>query len=135
MTLDQIEKLARLMESLGIGQLSYADGANRIAMKLGGRAAKQTPPPGNAKLDVAPAVETLSTVSMGWLSFAHPGRSDVSASENAGVVAGQVVAYVVDGPVMTAVAAPHSGRLGRALRSEAELVGYGTPVFEFTRNN
>jgi acetyl-CoA carboxylase biotin carboxyl carrier protein len=128
LTVADLDDLLARMIAAGLSHLSYTDGRASISMRLD--------PASAVPLSAAPAPavaepETISTASMGRLVFAHPGRPEDVAAEGLTMGAGQAVAYVVSGQAITAVVAEKPGSLGRRLREEGDIVGYGTPVFEF----
>lgn len=129
MTAEWLNEILGLMLKHGLSHVSFSDGKDSISMRLGSapenhHADEKLPVAGNAP-------ETLSTVSMGRLAFAHPARPDESCTEGSSVRAGATVAHVITGAIITSVVADRPGMLGRRLRQEGDIVGYGTPIFEF----
>jgi len=131
LTLTELDDILARMIDAGLSHLSFADGKDRLSMRLGDAVRSSAPP---LPLPVAEP-ETISTVSMGRLAFAHPGRPEDVVTEGLAVCTGQVVAYVIAGHAITAVVAQKPGTLGRRLRDEGDIVGYGTPVFEFNAHD
>jgi len=123
-----LDDILACMMAAGLSHLSYSDGRESISMRLDPAAVVSLSAP---SAPPATAPETISTASMGRLIFAHPGRPEDMATEGLLVGAGQAVAYVVSGHAITAVVAQEPGTLGRRLREEGDIVGYGTPVFAF----
>ena len=130
MTAERLDEILGLMLDLGLAHLSFSDGRGSVSMRLvpapESNLTREQIPDGEA------APEILSTVSMGRLAFSHPTRPHESYAEGSLVRAGETVAYVTTGVVVTPVIADRPGVLGRRLREEGDVVGYGTPVFEFT---
>jgi acetyl-CoA carboxylase biotin carboxyl carrier protein len=129
-TAEWLDEILGLMLEHGLAHVSFSDGKDSVSMRLGTapenhHAEEKLPVAGNAP-------ETLSTVSMGRLAFAHPARPAESRTEGSSVAAGAAVAYVIAGAIITSVVADRPGVLGGRLRQEGDIVGYGTPVFEFT---
>ncbi|MCG5480681.1 hypothetical protein [Sinorhizobium alkalisoli] len=129
MTAEALNEILDLMLKYGFAEGSFSDGKDSVAMRLGPAAETHQAEEKGPVADAAP--ETLSTVSIGWLSFVHPARPGESCSEGDAVGAGAKVAYVTTGATITSVTADRRGVLGRKLRKEGDVVGYGTPVFEF----
>lgn len=125
-TLTDLDDILACMMAAGLSHLYYSDGKESISMRLD--------PAVPMLVSAAPSVaepDTISTMSMGRLAFAHPGRPQDVATEGLAIGSGQAVAYLISGHAITAVAAQEPGTLGRRLREEDDIVGYGTPVFEF----
>ena len=128
LTVTDLDDILAGMMAAGLSHLSYSDGRDSISMRLDSTAAV---PSSASSAPPASQPETILTTSMGRLAFAHPGRPQDIAAEGRMVGAGQAVAYVISGHAITAVAVQEPGTLGRRLRDEGDIVGYGTPVFEF----
>lgn len=129
MTAEPLNEILDLMLEYGFAEVSFSDGKDSIAMRLEPAAEKHQAEEVGPLADAAP--ETLSTVSIGRLTFVHPARPGQSCSEGDAVGAGAKVAYVTTGATITSVSADRPGVLGRKLRQDGDVVGYGTPVFEF----
>lgn len=128
LSVTDLDDILACMIAAGLSHLSFSDGRDSLSMRLD---AATTAPLSEAPRLPVTEPETISTASMGRLAFAHPGRPQDVAAEGLMVGAGQAVAYVISGHAITAVAAQEPGTLGRRLREEGDIVGYGTPVFEF----
>lgn len=126
LTMTDLDDILDRMIAAGLSQLSYSEGRDSISMRLEPESAV---PVSAAPTPVA-ELEAISTVSMGRLAFAHPGRPEDITTDGLAIAAGQAVAYVASGHAITAVVAQKPGTLGRKLAEEGDVVGYGTPVFE-----
>lgn len=129
MIAERLNEILGLMREYGFAYVSLSDGRDSVSLRLG-------PGPENGPSDQeitagATAPEILSTVSIGRLAFAHPARPHERYAERNLVKAGEPVAYVTTGAVVTSVVADQPGVLGRRLGEEGDVVGYGIPVFEF----
>lgn len=125
----ELDDILTLMIASGLSHLTFSDGKDSLSMRLGDAGESRLSTPDRPMTVAAP--ETISTVSMGRLAFAHPGRHDDALTEGHVVTSGQAIAYVIAGHAITAVVATKPGALGRRLRDDGDIVGYGTPVFEF----
>lgn len=128
LSVTDLDDILACMIAAGLSHLSFSDGRDSLSMRLD---AATTAPLSEAPRLPVTEPETISTASMGRLAFAHPARPEDVAIEGLAVTAGQAVAYVIAGHAITAVVAHKPGMLGRRLREDGEIAGYGTPVFEF----
>ncbi|MCF3640341.1 hypothetical protein LXM94_10230 [Rhizobium sp. TRM95111] len=127
------DRLLQLMLEKGFSQVDITNGRRRIAMKLA-TAPDAAAISASAQVARAPASPVeLRSPAIGTLLERHPlhPADEGEPVEGRRVVAGEPVAYVRAGNLLSAVVAPAVGRLGRRLWEPGQLVGYATPVFEF----
>lgn len=124
--LDAIKRLVRRCEAASLAMIEIeAGGAKlRLVMDNGARAGAAVPASG-----LAASPDAVRSPSVGRLRLAHPhGGFPVPAPGDA-VAAGDVVAFVEAGGLLTPVLAPRSGRLGMPLEADGAAVDYDRPLF------
>lgn len=129
----ELDRLLQLMLEKGFSQVDISEGRQRVAMKLA-TSSEAAHVVAHALPASAPVVaEELRSPSIGMLLDRHPlhaADGDVFG-EGSRFIAGEPVAYVQTGDLLSAIVAPADGRLGRRLCEPGHPVGYATPVFEF----
>lgn len=133
MKTDDLDRVLQLMLEKGFSHADVTDGRQRIAMKLA-TSSEAAPAVAYAPAASVPgASAAVRSPSIGTLLGRHPLRAadGDEFAEGSRVVAGEPVAYVRAGNLLSAVVAPANGRLGRRLCEPGHSVGYATPVFEF----
>lgn len=133
MKTDDLDLLLKLMREKGFSQVDVSNGSQRIAMKLA-TSSETAPVMEHMSATSAPvSAEMLRSPSIGALLYRHPlhGADGEGIAEGSRVAAGEPVAYVQAGNLLSVVVAPADGRLGQRLCETGHTVGYATPVFEF----
>lgn len=133
MKTEDLDRLLQLMLDKGFSQVDIADGRRRIAMKLATSPEVATAATSSLPVSAPVVSAELRSPSIGTLLGHHPLHvaDEGGLAEGSRVVAGEPVAYVRAGNLLSAVIAPENGRLGRRLCETGEAVGYASPVYEF----
>jgi acetyl-CoA carboxylase biotin carboxyl carrier protein len=126
MTPDEIRQIAAWLAEAGINDLELTGPGTRLKLTLkGGTATPATAPePAHPPSLIARAI--------GVFLPTHPWRDAALVQPGQRVAAGQIVALLQVGSLLQPVAAPADGIIGRCLATPGELVGFGTPLLEFT---
>lgn len=129
---DDIAALAAEMAKAGIAQLELTGPDFTLALARGAAPATAAP-------QVEPQVETeaetellpVTAPSLGAFLRKHPLHEKPLASDGETVIAGQTIALLQVGTLLTPVPAPADGMVVAAIPAEGTLVGYGDRLFDF----
>lgn len=117
----QLDRLVAWMQEGGFRRVSWSNGATTIALAL--------PDAGPLRAAAWP-VQTIVSPGMGRFTLRHPVATGPYATPGASVAAGDIVALLAVGPVLTAIEAPCAGVIRRVLVDEGAVVGFEDPLFE-----
>lgn len=131
MTAEDVRQIAAWLEASGLDQLELITPQMRLRLKLGGDPAavpvdSDTPPPPPA---APPCLEARGT---GVFLPAHPWRDRPLVQPGQQVRAGEIVGLLRIGPLLQPVTAAVDGTVGRQIAAPGAMVGFGTPLMEFT---
>lgn len=115
-----LDNLVAWMQQGGVRKLTYSKNAVTVSLDLG-----------DAVAVVAPrAPMTVVSPGMGAFTPQHPIASAPYVEEGTVVAAGDMLALLAIGPVLTAVRAPRDGTVRRVFAVEGAVVGFEDPLFE-----
>lgn len=117
---EQLDRLVAWMQEGGFTRLTYSHGPRTIALTLPDGDAPATPRP----------LRTIASPGMGVFARRHPVAAEPYAGEGSRVAAGDVLALLAVGPVLTAVEAPCDGIIRRVIAAEGAVVGFDDPLFD-----
>jgi len=118
---EQLDRLIEWMREGGFQRLTYSKGKGKsITLAL--------PDTGGAA--VARPLRTILSPGMGIFTLRHPVAAAPYVGVGQKVAAGEVVALLAVGPVLTAVESPCDGVVRRVLAEEGAVIGYEDPLFE-----
>lgn len=126
----EIAALADAMAETGVGRLELTGPDVALTLARGG-AGTTAKPVAAAEPDVVP----VTSPSLGMFLRRHPLHEAPLATDGAAVVAGQPVALLRVGDLLTPVVAPADGIVVAAVPEEGALVGYGDRLFDFLPND
>lgn len=126
MTADEVRQIAAWLEAAGIDRFELTAPGMRLRLTLGGggtRAAQPEAPPVTPRLVARGTGLFLDTHPCGDAPLVRPGQR---------VRAGAIVALLHTGPLIQPVTAIEDGIVGALLVTPGTMVGFGTPLMEFT---
>ena len=133
---EDIAGLAAAMAALGIARLTLTGPGFELALDRGETAARVADAPGDGpEPEAEAALTTVTAPSIGVFLRAHPLHDAPLAAVGAAVVAGQALALLRVGDLLTPVPAPADGVIVAALPADGALVGYGDRLFDFLPND
>lgn len=120
-----LDQLLQLMAEHGFDELTYSKGEHRIFLRRDREV--------NASASHSPATAAHPITSPGLGTFASraPLTGESFARPGKNVQAGDIVALLAVGSVVTPVTAPFDGTIGRTLVDEGKIVGFGDHLFDF----
>lgn len=127
---EEIAGLGAAMAAAGVGRLELTGPGFALSLARGGAVA--------AAEEVAePEAEPVAVTApaLGAFLRAHPLHEAPLAADGEAVVAGQAIALLRVGDLLTPVTAPADGIVIAALPAEGALVGYGDRLFDFLPND
>lgn len=127
----EIAALSALMAENGIARLELTGPAFTLALARGGAA----PAAPEAAAVPEPDVVPVLAPALGRFLRTHPLNDRPLAADGAAVVAGQAIALLAVGALLTPVPAPSDGMIVAATAEEGALVGYGDRLFDFLPND
>ncbi|MBP7241831.1 acetyl-CoA carboxylase biotin carboxyl carrier protein subunit [Amaricoccus sp.] len=130
----EMADLAAAMIAAGIARLELIGPDFRLALARGEAAPEETDETAGgteAAAETDADVIPVTAPALGMLLRAHPLHERPLAGDGEAVVAGQAIALLRIGALMTPVAAPANGVIVAALAEEGALVGYGDRLFDF----
>lgn len=125
---DHVADISRWLAHAGICHLELSGPDGRLSLTRGvltGGADAATQP---GEPEAAAADEIVRSPGMGVLHLAHPLREEPLAPLGSRVRAGQALAILRAGAVLTPVVAPTEGIVAQILGEEGRLCGYGDPL-------
>lgn len=126
----EIAALSALMAEHGIARLELTGPAFTLALARGGAAPATVEAP-----EPEPDVVPVLAPALGRFLRTHPLHDRPLADDGAAVVAGQPLALLQVGALLTPVPAPADGMIVAATAAEGALVGYGDRLFDFLPND
>lgn len=127
MTPDEVRQIAAWLEASGLDTLELVTPRMRLRLTVGGDPAAPA-----AAEPAPPAVAGIEARHAGVFLPAHPWRDAPLVPPGQHVQAGQVVALLRVGLLLQPVTAHADGTVGRCLATPGALVGFGTPLLEFS---
>ncbi|MES2711525.1 MAG: acetyl-CoA carboxylase biotin carboxyl carrier protein subunit [Pseudomonadota bacterium] len=125
MTPDDIRQIADWLAEAGLAELELTGPGTRLKLTVGAvRPADAAGP--------APTLPGVVAPGTGLFMAVHPSRDAAFVSPGQRVMAGQLVALLQVGALLQPVAAPADGIVGHCLAAPGTLVGFGTPLMDFT---
>ena len=120
-----LDQLLQLMAEHGFDELTYSKGEHRIFLRRDGEV--------NAGASHSPAMvaHPITSPGLGAFTSKAPLTGESFARPGTKVQAGDIVAMLAVGPVVTPVAAPSDGTICRTLVDEGKIVGFGDHLFDF----
>lgn len=131
---EDIAGLAAAMAAAGIARLTLSGPGFELVLDRGETAARGADAPG-AGPEPEAALTPVTAPSIGVFLRAHPLHDAPLAAVGAAVVAGQALALLRVGDLLTPVPAPADGVIVAALPADGALVGYGDRLFDFLPND
>lgn len=134
---DAVTRLAMALRHHGLSQMELAlpGGALLRLTRAGGQAGAPAPFGGGAMAPPAPIPSPQAlpnAIHAATPGLFQPAEDVRPIAEGATVQAGAIVGFLRAGALLSPITAPCAGQLGRCLAQEGDLLGYGSPVFEFT---
>jgi acetyl-CoA carboxylase biotin carboxyl carrier protein len=123
--------LAAAMAEAGVARLELTGPDYRLVLARGGVASAQAAPAAEPDADLVP----VTAPALGTFLRTHPLHERPLSGDGEPVVAGQAIALLKVGSLMTPVPAPADGMIVAALPEEGALVGYGDRLFDFLPNH
>lgn len=127
MTPDDVRQIAAWLEASGLDTLELVSPQMRLRLVAGGAPAApaDAPPP-------APAPACIEARLAGIFLPAHPWRDAPLVQPGQHVQAGEIVALLRAGALLQTVTAAVDGVIGQCLAAPGALVGFGTPLMDFS---
>jgi acetyl-CoA carboxylase biotin carboxyl carrier protein len=122
-----IAALGAEMAALGIARLELTGPDFALTLGRDGAHADGPPDVPEPKIDPVP----IAAPSLGTFLRTHPLHEKALAADGESVVAGQAIALLQVGALLTPVPAPGDGIIVAAMVAEGELVGFGDRLFDF----
>lgn len=123
MTFEEIEAIVRRLDGQGIAAADIRVGTARLRLRF---VAEDRPEPTPSE----PTPSLAAAPSPGRFRPLHPLEGLPRFSEGDRVRKGETIAYVEANGVLLPVTAAADLTLGRALASDGDAVGWGTPLYE-----
>lgn len=130
MNIEMLEQVAELLHRRGLAAIEFETAGHSISL-VAGSGRTRTALPAVAQPPVPAAVQVLAP-GMGLIRLAHPQRLEQKVGCGDQVEAGQPVAWLEEGGLLTEVLAPQAGIVARILVEEGGRVGYAHPLIEFS---
>ena len=126
---EDLAEVGRAMAAAGIARLELTGPDFRLLLSRDGRVAPAESP---AEPEAAePDVMQVAAPTLGTFLRSHPLHDHPLAADGEAVIAGQAIALLRVGPLLTSVSAPADGLIIAALADEGALVGFGDRLFDF----
>ena len=132
MRADEVERLIRRLEGSDVTALTVSDATWSLTLRISPRPTDTAATAGEAPADRAGDPQTLHAPAIGRLLLRHPeaALSD-DGSFPRSIRSGDIVAFLDCGVILRPVVADRDGRIGAPMQTEGDLVGFGTPLFEY----
>lgn len=127
---EDLAEISDAMAAAGVGRLELTGPDYRLVLTRGG-AVSAPAPAGEMALEADPAMVPVLAPGFGTFLRTHPLHDRPLAADGEAVVAGQAIALLQVGALLTPVPAPADGLIVAALPAERALVGYGERLFDF----
>ena len=127
---EDLAEISDAMAAAGVGRLELTGPDYRLVLARGA-AAGAAAPEGEAAPEADPDVVPVTAPAIGTFLRTHPLHDRPLAADGEAVVAGQAIALLQVGALLTPVSAPADGLIVAALPEEGALVGYGDRLFDF----
>ena len=127
---EDLAEISDAMAAAGVARLELTGPDYRLVLARGA-AAGAAAPEGDAAPEADPDVVPVTAPAIGTFLRTHPLHDRPLAADGEAVVAGQAIALLQVGALLTPVSAPADGLIVAALPEEGALVGYGDRLFDF----
>lgn len=131
MTPEDVRQIAAWLEASGLDQLELITPQMRLRLQLGGDPAS-APVEDDAPPQSPTAAPCLEARGTGVFLPAHPWRDTPLVQPGQQVRAGEIVGLLRVGSLLQPVTAVADGIVGRQIATPGAMVGFGTPLMEFS---
>jgi biotin carboxyl carrier protein len=128
MNAEEVRQIAAWLEAAGLDDLELTTPKVRLRLTLGGAAVAPAP----ASPQAPPEQPGLAARGTGEFLIAHPLAEAPLVRPGQWVRAGDIVALLRTGALIQPVTATEDGIVGAPLAVPGTVVGFGTPLMEFT---
>ena len=129
MTPDEVRQIAAWLEAAGLDRFELTTPTARLRLVLGGAVAPAAEAP---RPEATPAQPSLVARGTGIFLNHHPWSDAPLVRPGQRVRAGEIVALLRTGALIQPVTAAEDGIVGAQLVVAGTMVGFGTPLMEFT---
>lgn len=129
MNADEVRQIIAWLEAAGLDSFELTTPTVRLRLTLGGMAGIAAE---LSQAEAAPAAPSLTARGTGAFLDAHPWSDTPLVRPGQHVRAGEIVALLCTGPLIQPVTAAEDGIVGARLVAPGTVVGFGTPLMEFT---
>ncbi|MBR0648332.1 acetyl-CoA carboxylase biotin carboxyl carrier protein subunit [Roseomonas terrae] len=129
MKADEVRQIAAWLEAAGLDSFELTTPTARLRLVLGGVVA---PVAEASRPEALPAVPSLAARGTGIFLDAHPWSDAPLVRPGQRVRAGDIVALLRTRALIQPVTAAEDGIVGAQLVAPGTMVGFGTPLMEFT---
>lgn len=123
---EDIATLAAEMATAGIARLELSGPGHTLMLARGASAVDVVPEAAELEAELVP----VTAPALGTFLRTHPLHDKPLAADGEAVVAGQIIALLQVGVLLTPVPAPADGVIVAAIPEEGALVGFGDRLFD-----